>query len=131
MIVTIIGRDQVATPDPSQPAKSSVTHVSGRKRTPSETSGDYPAVVAMLDAKTRVIECAARIQWIIQSRRGRVWASQYFCRTKAGLLLYANQITPELLALPDHFPEHDDGWQDWPVEEDVPPTVPAIEEVAS
>jgi hypothetical protein len=63
----------------------------------------------MLDAKTRVVECAAGIQWIIQKRVRAVgrypWRSEYFCRTKDGLLLYAEPITPELLALPDRFPE--------------------------
>jgi hypothetical protein len=85
-------------------AKSSAAH---------ESSDDYPAIVAILDSKTRVIECADHIQWIIQKRGGRRWYSRYFCRTKAGLLLYAEPITPELLALPDYFPE----WRDWPPDE--------------
>ena len=72
--------------------KSSVNAVSGRKDRPSESSDDYPSIVAVLDEKTRVIECSARIQWIIQ-RRIRIgphpWQSQYFCRTKEGLLRYA------------------------------------------
>jgi hypothetical protein len=32
----------------------------------SETGDDYPHVVVVLDAKTRVIECADGIQWAIQ-----------------------------------------------------------------
>ena len=110
-------------------AKSSPTHVSRRTRPPSEASDDYPAIVAVLDAKTRVI--AADIQWIIQRPRGRVWGSQYFCRTKMGLLFYAKPITSELLALPDRFQEHDDSWQDRPAQEDAPPAVPVIEGAAN
>jgi hypothetical protein len=83
-------------------AQSSVAHV--LSPLPHESSEDYPAAVAMLDDKTRVIECANGIQWIVQRRRGRTWHSIYFCRTKAGLLLYATPITPELIALPDYFP---------------------------
>ena len=63
----------------------------------------------MLDTRTRVVECSAGIQWIIQRREngGRYpWRSVYFCRTKAGLLLYAPKPTASvLLALPDRFPE--------------------------
>jgi hypothetical protein len=88
--------------------KSSVETVSGRKRRPSESSDDYPSIVAMLDEKTRVIECSARIQWIIQRRINgghHPWQSQYFCRTREGLLRYAPKpIPPELLTLPDRFP---------------------------
>jgi hypothetical protein len=67
----------------------------------------------MLDAKTRIVACAADIQWIIQKRgdaTGRYpWRSLYFCRTKAGLLLYARPLTPAVLALPDYFPERLSG----------------------
>ena len=88
--------------------KSSVTAVSGRKSRPPESSDDYPSIVAMLDDKTRVIECSAHVQWIIQRRirNGRhPWQSHYFCRTKDGLLRYAPKpIPPELLTLPDRFP---------------------------
>lgn len=70
-----------------------------------EASDDYPHVVAILDSRTRVIECAQGVQWIIQKRcAGRwPWRSRYFCRTKEGLLLYARPIVPGLVALPDHF----------------------------
>ena len=72
-----------------------------------ESSDDYYHVVVMLDAKTRVI--AADIQWIIQERKrsGRsAWEGKYFCRSKEGLVLYAPKPTaPELLALPDWFPD--------------------------
>src|SRR5262245_65016663 len=86
-------------------AKSSVKAVSGAVSPPSETDDDYPDVVAVIDAKTRVI--AADIQWIIQRRinGGRYpWQSQYFCRSKEGLLLYAPKLTPALLMLLDWFP---------------------------
>jgi hypothetical protein len=84
--------------------KSSVGPLCGRP-TPSisETDDAYPHVVVMLDGRTRVI--AADIQWIIQGRKGSAWRGIYFCRSKAGLLMYAPKVTPELLALPDWFPE--------------------------
>jgi len=83
-----------------------------------ESDDDYPHIVATLDTKTRVIECAHGIQWIIQKRCKAArwpWRSVYFCRTKTGLLLYARPITPELLALPDCFERRNDGERiDWP-----------------
>jgi hypothetical protein len=93
-----------------------------------ESSDDYPAIVAILDGKTRVIECANAIQWIIQKRNGGKWRSTHFCRTKAGLLLYARPITPELLALPDFFPERTDDWTDWPPHQDERCTVQSARE---
>jgi hypothetical protein len=77
-----------------------------------ERADDYSHVVVLLDAKTRVI--AADIQWIIQRRinGGRYpWQSQYYFRSKSGLLFYAKSDAPELLALPDWFPER--GARDW------------------
>jgi hypothetical protein len=94
----------ILAPEYLDGAKSPVAHPSA-PNTHRESSENYPAVVSMLDSKTRVIECADGIQWVIQRRRGRIWQGIYFCRTKAGLLLYAHPVTPELLALPDYFPE--------------------------
>lgn len=99
-------------------AKSSLEHVPGPDPTRSESHEDYATVVARLDSKTRVIECANGIQWIVQRRRGRTWQGVYFCRTKAGLLIYARPITPELLALPEYFERRSkDDWLDWPPHE--------------
>jgi len=93
------------------PVKSPVNAVSGPLKDISESSDHYPYVVARLDSKTRVI--AAGIQWIIQkrSREGRYpWESIYYCRSKAGLLLYAPKSAgSELLALPYWFPERKDA----------------------
>jgi hypothetical protein len=84
--------------------KPSPGRVSEAAPKPQEASDDYPDIVVVLDPKTRVI--AADIQWIIQRRRGEQWRGEYFFRTKEGLLLYAPKPTaPELLALPDRFPE--------------------------
>jgi hypothetical protein len=78
-----------------------------------ETGDDYPYVVAVLGDQ-RVIESSDRVQWIVQQRKGRQWRNKYFCRTKAGVLLYAGRTEPnvappppppELLALPDRFEE--------------------------
>jgi hypothetical protein len=76
-------------------------------RTQSESSDTYPHVVAVLDAKHRVIECAAHIQWIIQVRRREglhPWQGVSFCRTKEALVRLAGPH-PLLLALPDRFLE--------------------------
>src|SRR5262245_60827998 len=87
-------------------AKSSVCGLSPPNKRPLESADDYPRVVVMLDAKTRVIECADGIQWIIQRRQGKQWRSEMFFRSKEGLLFYAPKPTaPELLTLPDWFPE--------------------------
>jgi hypothetical protein len=94
--------------DPQTVTKSPVKHVLAMNTRPSETSDDYPDIVVMLDAKTRVIRCANEIQWIIQKRQGGPypWRSDLFFRSKEGLLLYAPKPTaPKLLALPDWFSE--------------------------
>ena len=80
----------------------------GRARRPVESADDYPHVVVVIDARHRVIECAHRIQWIIQKRSNTArnpWQGLYFCRTKEALLHYAKSNAPELLRLPDRFPE--------------------------
>ena len=50
-----------------------------------ESADAYPAVAA-LDPKTRVIECSAGLQWVIQRRAGKQWSGRHFCRTKEALL---------------------------------------------
>jgi hypothetical protein len=65
----------------------------------------YPHVVVVLDAKRRVVECAAGLQWIVQVRRGRRWEGVSFCWTKEALLRITGSDHPALLALPDRFPE--------------------------
>jgi hypothetical protein len=94
----------LGAPEYPDGAKSSRT---GSSPLSHEFSDDYPAIVARPDDQTRVIEGACGVQWIVQNRvKGhRPWRSKYFCRTKAGLLLYAKPLTPELLSLPDYFPE--------------------------
>jgi hypothetical protein len=72
----------------------------------SEYRDDYPRVVVMLDARTRVIEGADNIQWIMQKKcRGpRPWRGKLYFRSKAGLIFYAPRPTPpEIMALPDWF----------------------------
>ena len=85
--------------------KSSVNAVSGRRGGPQSSATIIPPSWQCWTKRRRVIECSAGIQWIIQ-RRIRTgphpWQSQYFCRTKEGLLRYAPKpIPPELLTLPD------------------------------
>jgi hypothetical protein len=80
-------------------------------RSMAETTEGYPAV-AVLDDKTRVIECRAGIQWILQRRvsSGKYpWDAVSFCRTKEALLRcvaeYTKETHPALAALPDRFQE--------------------------
>ena len=99
-------------------SRASLCHVAGRgvaeigpsralsKRAPPETADGYPHVVAVLDFHTRVIECAAGIQWIVQRRvrdTATPWHNVSFCRTRAALLRCAGGDHPALLALPDRF----------------------------
>jgi hypothetical protein len=75
-----------------------------------ESADDYPAVVALIDAKTRVISCRANIQWIVQRKNGKGWRGVSFCQTKQALLRCVREWAPgdphpALLALPDWFPE--------------------------
>ena len=45
----------------------------------------------------------ARLYRFLQNRNDGRWRNTKFCRTIEGLLLYAQPITPALLALPDTF----------------------------
>jgi hypothetical protein len=86
----------------------------GRRNRPTEHADVYPYVVAVLDVRTRVIECADGIQWIVQRRSvlkdgTAVWQSKSFCRTKQALLRCVREWVPgehpKIKALPDRFPE--------------------------
>jgi len=87
----VIGDDPAVYSDhdegtlPHQPPteKSDVIGPRGRKSgLLSETSDDYSRVVAVLDrGRSRVIVCAAGIQWIVQNRRGQQWHSRSFSAT--------------------------------------------------
>jgi hypothetical protein len=91
-----------ATGQPSAP-EIAYSHAP-RKQLAPETSDQYPGIVAQLDPKRRVIECAAGLQWIIQEHKGGRWRSVSFCRTKEALLRLTS--TPAVLrSLPDWFPE--------------------------
>jgi hypothetical protein len=76
-----------------------------------ESAEGYGRLVARIDANTRVVECAAGIQWVLQRRgdRGEAWRGVSFCRTKQALLRcvreWASSEHPEMEALPDRFPE--------------------------
>ena len=98
--------DAVGAPEQPRPLKSNVRGRRGRKAGLSETSDDYPRIVAVLsDGKTRVIVCHVGIQWIVQRRQGGQWHSRSYCRTKEALIRCCGGSTPELDALPDRFPE--------------------------
>lgn len=82
-----------------------------------ESDDGYASVVAVLNARWRVIECKDRIQWILQfakSRRDtRVWEGRSFVRSREGLFRvvshHAGPVSPDALAilqfLPARFPE--------------------------
>ena len=99
--------DDTGPHDLSEALKSSWT-ASNSPGHPEYCEG-YPRIVAYLNDGTRVIECGDGIQWAIQKyypSSDRPWRSKYFFRSKEGLLLYAPKPTaPELLVLPDWFPD--------------------------
>ena len=79
-----------------------------------EGADGYSGFAAQIDAKTRVVACAAGIQWIVQrasirSTGERTWAGVSFCRTKQALLRCVREWAPgdhpKLEALPAWFPE--------------------------
>ena len=76
-------------------------------------SGDgYDRVVVRLNAKWRIVECRAHIQWILQRRKnasdGGGWSSRSFCRTSEAMRRLARQhakpIDPEALVVLDRLP---------------------------
>ena len=74
-----------------------------------EAHDDYPHVVIDFGDGWRVVECSARIQWVLQRSRilrgKRWWRSLSFCRTKEALLRVCQHSHPVLDALPDRFLE--------------------------
>lgn len=87
-------------------AKSSVATVSSRFLR--EETDTYPAI-AVLNGKWRVVVCKHSIQWILQRRGGERWRSQYFCRSRLGLILcvreYAGSISGDALVILLKLPE--------------------------
>jgi len=53
---------------------------------PHDSDEHYRAVVAVLGDRWRVVACTAGIQWVLQTRRGKLWRGRSYCRSKAGLL---------------------------------------------
>ena len=75
--------------------KSSVTHVSGRLRA-DENADDRP-VIAALNDRWRVVECAGGIQSILQYRGGpNTWQDRYFCRSREGLIQCVREHAGEI-----------------------------------
>ena len=73
-------------PDTAQPAQAAVGRLKIRF---DEGSDAYPAVLATLTPKWRVIVCREGTQWILQSRRGagaKDWRGDSYCQTREGLL---------------------------------------------
>lgn len=81
-----------------------------------EEMHNYRHVVVVLEEDWRVIECADRVQWIVQKRMpGRYgqspWKAKFFTRDRRRLffqiLKLIENIDPEVFpvldALPDHF----------------------------
>jgi hypothetical protein len=87
----------------------------------SESSDDYPEVVAVLNARWRVIECRHGTQWILQ-HRGRAetmatsrWRGRSYCRTAEALIrcchAQAREIGPSARNILAALPERIDGRQ--------------------
>lgn len=81
-----------------------------------ETDETYTGVVAVLNAKLRVIAGSCGLQWGIQKRKSPLmWISFAYCATREGLLLRLPKdgcgCGPEpwaiIQALPDYFPKRD------------------------
>ena len=56
-----------------------------------EEADSYPAVIAILNDRWRVIECRDRMQWILQQRKGQrdgqaVWRGRRFHRDREALV---------------------------------------------
>jgi hypothetical protein len=67
----------------------------------SEEAEGYRRVIAGIGNR-RVIECADRIQWIIQVRDGDGWHNSSFHRERASLLRELGDTHDAILALPEH-----------------------------
>lgn len=59
----------------------------------SESADTYPHVLAVLNDRWRVVQCKARLQWILQHRLGSTeraagsdWRGRSFCRTADALI---------------------------------------------
>ena len=62
-----------------------------------EEAADYPAIVAVLNARWRVIECRDGIQWILQRLAGKRhgqprWEGRCYFRTREGLLRRVHEL---------------------------------------
>ena len=87
-------------------------------RRPREESDDYPRVVARLNDRWRVIECAGGIQWVLQRTAGRRhgrprWDGRSFCCTREALIgcvrEHAGEIDGLALAVLLRLPERIGG----------------------
>jgi hypothetical protein len=74
----------------------------------------YGAVVAVLNAKLRVIAGSCELQWVVQSRiTPKLWKSFAYCATREGLISRLPKggqgCEPKawavIEALPDYFPK--------------------------
>lgn len=77
-----------------------------------EEADNYPAVVARLNDRWRVIECRDRMQWILQMRKGQrdgqsVWRGRRFHRDREALVASISglcRIEAKLAGLPERHP---------------------------
>lgn len=79
-----------------------------------EEAADYPAVVATIDAKWRVIACRDGIQWILQRRAGQRngrprFEAQAYCRSREGIIAAVRRSTgqadPKAIATLENLPD--------------------------
>ena len=80
----------------------------------SEEAETYPATVAILNPRWRVIECRNGFQWILQRSAGlrhgtTRWEGRCYCRTRECLLRrvreLAGQIAPSTLTVLENLPD--------------------------
>ena len=79
-----------------------------------EEADHYDSVVARLNRNWRVIVCSARIQWVLQRRRGQRrgrarWEGRSYCRTKEAITRlsrrFARPIDPVAAAIMAALPD--------------------------
>ena len=62
-----------------------------------DENADDRLVIAALNDRWRVVECADGIQWILQYRGGpNTWRDRYFCRSREGLIQCVREHAGEI-----------------------------------
>ena len=93
-----LGPGRAPSPIPS----AAVDTLAARQRSIPEGDDIYPCVV-QISATSRVVECAAGLQWIMQRRRGARWHAVSFHRDRDVLIERCGRMSSDALrALPPY-----------------------------